>query len=207
MSSLVRVLCLLLLFGPSPAFADQQGSMSSIFLVARKDLSDPNFRDSVVLITHRGSAPVGVIINKPTKFSLGESLPDLDESPVREAKLYFGGPVNAQGVVGVFRAERKPDDSVEMLAGIHMSFSREVLREVLGGKAPANGVRIYAGHASWGPGQLEAEIARGDWHLARADAAAIFATKPETLWTQMERRASASKVRYIQREFRDIPRP
>ena len=198
MSSLIRVLCLLLLLGPSPAFAAEASSMSSIFLVARKDMPDPNFRDSVVLITHRGSAPVGVIINRPTKFSLGESLPDLEESPVREAKLYYGGPVNAQGVVGVFRAERRPDDSVEMLAGVYMSFSKEVLREVLGRKAPANGVRIFAGHASWAPGQLEAEIARGDWHLARADVATIFATKPETLWMQMERRASASKVRYIQ---------
>jgi putative transcriptional regulator len=198
----MRFLCLLLaLIGPA-AFADEASSMSSIFLVARKDLPDPNFRDSVVLITHRGSAPVGVIINKPTKFSLGESLPDLEESPVREAKLYFGGPVNAQGVVGVFRAERRPDDSVEMLAGVYMSFSKEVLREVLGRKAPTNGVRVFAGHASWAPGQLEAEIARGDWHLARADAGTIFATKPETLWTQMERRASASKVRYLQRSTR-----
>src|SRR6185503_17943859 len=141
----MRFLCLLLaLLGPA-AFAEEAGSMSSIFLVARKDLPDPNFRDSVVLITHRGRAPVGVIINKPTKFSLGESLPDLEESPVRDAKLYFGGPVNAQGVVGVFRAERRPEDSVEMLAGIYMSFSREVLRDVLGGKALANGLRGYAG--------------------------------------------------------------
>ncbi len=192
-------LLLLVLLGPAPAFADEASPMSSIFLVARKDMPDPNFRDSVVLITHRGSAPVGVIINKPTKFSLGESLPDLEESPVREAKLYFGGPVNAQGVVGVFRAERRPDDSVEMLAGIYMSFSKEVLREVLGRKAPTNDVRVFAGHASWAPGQLEAEIARGDWHLARADAATIFAAKPEALWTQMERRASASKARFIQR--------
>ena len=197
MSSLIRVLCLLLLLGPSPAFADEASSMSSIFLVARKDLPDPNFRDSVVLITHRGTAPVGVIINKPMKFSLGEALPDLEQSPVREAKLYFGGPVNPQGVVGVFRAERRPEDSLEMLDGIYMSFNRDVLRELLGRKAPANGLRVFAGHASWAPGQLEAEIARGDWHLARADAATIFAMKPESLWPQMERRAAASKVRFI----------
>jgi len=32
----------------------------------------------------------------------------------------------------------------------------------------------YAGYAGWGPGQLEGEIARGDWTLEPASAGAIF---------------------------------
>jgi putative transcriptional regulator len=41
-----------------------------------------------------------------------------------------------------------------------------------------DGLRIIAGHAGWAPGQLEAEIGRGDWTLERADSGAIFNGKP-----------------------------
>ena len=50
---------------PVPA-AEVQAN--AIFLVAKRDLSDPNFRESVVLVTHpREGAPFGVIVNRPQR--------------------------------------------------------------------------------------------------------------------------------------------
>jgi putative transcriptional regulator len=51
---------------------------------------------------------------------------------------------------------------------------------------PTDGLRIYVGHAGWGPGQLEAEIARGDWKLEPADAGAIFNEKSDHPWPEQE---------------------
>ena len=100
-------LCLLLLVSIMPslaAFADDAIREGSIFLVARKDLPDPFFRDSVVLVTHRaGPVPVGVIINRPTGIALSRVVPGLDKLPVQEAKVFFGGPVNPEGLLVVFR--------------------------------------------------------------------------------------------------------
>ena len=191
-------LCLLLLVSILPslaAFADDPVREGSIFLVASRELSDPFFRQTVVLVTHRaGPAPVGVIINRPTGIALSRVVPGLDKPPAQEAKVFFGGPVNPEGLLVVFRDATKPEDAIEVLEGVYLSSGKEALREILSRDKPVKGLRVFAGYAAWAPGQLEAEIARGDWHLVRADAGAIFASKPEALWPELERRASAKPV-------------
>jgi putative transcriptional regulator len=49
-----------------------------------------------------------------------------------------------------------------------------------------DGLRIFMGHSGWGPGQLEAEIARGDWTLGRAESDAIFSGKSQHPWPAPE---------------------
>jgi putative transcriptional regulator len=46
-------------------------------------------------------------------------------------------------------------------------------------------VRVYAGRAEWGPGQLADEIADGDWRLDSARPEDVFADDPESLWQRM----------------------
>jgi len=186
------LLVALLLAIAMPSSGEELGTMGSILLVARRDLPDPFFRDSVVLVTNNaGGAPVGVIINRPTDVPLTKLFPDIERLRVGADKVFFGGPVRRQELVFLFRAAKPPEDAIEVLDGIYLSSSLEVLRDLLGREKPADGLRVFAGYAGWAPGQLEGEIARGDWHLVRADAATLFAKKPETLWQELERRASA----------------
>ena len=177
----------------APAFANEP---KSILLVARKDLPDPNFRDSVVLVLHRGrGGPVGVIINRPTDVQLSQVFADVDALRASQEKLYFGGPVSRAQLNFVFRASSAPEDAVELLDGVYLGSGRELLRTLLARDNPFDGLRVFAGYAGWAPGQLEAEIARGDWHLARAEAKTLFDRKPEGLWRELERRAGATMVR------------
>lgn len=191
---MVRSVCLVLLLGfASPIFGDdaQPANVKSILLVARKDLPDPFFRDSVVLVTRPGGgAPIGVIINKATELPLARVFSDIERLQSREEKVFFGGPVMPEQLVFVFRAAVAPDEAVEVLEGVYMSPNRKVLRELLGRENPLEGLRVFAGFAGWAPGQLESEIARGDWHLAAADARTVLEKKPERLWEELERRAS-----------------
>jgi len=53
---------------------------------------------------------------------------------------------------------------------------------LLGRDKPMDGLRIFIGHSGWAPGQLEAEIARGDWALGPAEPDAIFNGKSEHPW-------------------------
>jgi putative transcriptional regulator len=180
-----------------PTFGDDAPPMKSILLVARKNLPDPYFRDSVVLVTRSGGlVPIGVIINRPTEVPLSRVFPDIERLGSGEEKLFFGGPVMPEHLVVLFRAAVPPTEAIEVLDGVYMSVSGELLRELLGRENPVEGLRVFAGHAGWAPGQLESEVARGDWHLVTADARMVLEMEPEKLWNELERRASATTVRY-----------
>ena len=195
---MARSICLVLLFGFAlPTFGDDAQPMKSILLVARKNLPDPFFRDSVVLVTRSGGlVPIGVIINRPTEVPLSRVFPDIERLGSGEEKLFFGGPVMPEHLVVLFRAAVPPTEAIEVLDGVYMSLSGELLRELLGRENPVEGLRVFAGHAGWAPGQLESEVARGDWHLVTADARMVLEMEPEKLWNELERRASATTVRY-----------
>jgi putative transcriptional regulator len=49
-------------------------------------------------------------------------------------------------------------------------------------------IRVFAGYAGWGPGQLEGEIAAGGWFVVDADAADPLSPAPEELWSAVLRR-------------------
>ena len=193
----MRILFLLAAIWLFPsAFAEEAPGTKSIFLVAKKGMPDPFFGDAVVLVTNAAVAPIGVIINKRLDVPLTKALPDAEKLKDRDDRLYFGGPVQSRDVVYIFRSKEPVENAMRLLDGVYMTGSREILDGLLARDNPMEGLRIYAGHAGWSPGQLEGEIARGDWDLLPADEASIFAAKPENLWVEMRRRVSVTKVRY-----------
>jgi len=180
-----RAVCaFLLLFGTSwPTSADNAKPLTAILLVARAELPDPNFKDSVVLVMNNiGSAPAGVIVNRPTKMAVSRLFPDLERLAQLHDKVYFGGPVEFGSVWFLFRTDTPREHAIQALDGVYVSANRELLRELLGRDKPMDGLRIFIGHSGWAPGQLEAEIARGDWTLAPAEKDAIFNGKSEHPW-------------------------
>ena len=182
---MIRALCafLLLLAMSGPISADNAKPLTTILLVARAELPDPNFKDSVVLVMNNiGPAPAGVIINRPTTIAVSRLFSDLERLAQLDDKLYFGGPVDISSVSFLFRAETPPEHATEVLGGVYFSTNRQLLRKLLGREKPMEGLRIFIGYSGWSPGQLEAEIARGDWTLAPAEAGVIFDRKSEHPW-------------------------
>jgi putative transcriptional regulator len=187
---------LALLWVAAPAQAQAPAKRESILLVADPALLDPNFRETVVLVTrYRGFAgPLGVVINRPTRVPLSQALPDITSLATLDDKVYFGGPVARQALFYVFRADKPPDDAIEVADGVYLDWGAERLKELLSRDKPMEGLRIYAGHAAWSPGQLEAEVARGSWRSARPEDRIIFSARPESVWSELERRARATPV-------------
>ncbi len=186
---MTRALCaFLLLFGISwPTSADDTKPLTTILLVARAELADSNFKDSVVLVMNNiGPAPAGVIINRPTRIAVSRLFPDLERLAQLDDKLYFGGPVETALVSFLFRTDTPPEHATQVLDGVHFSTNGELLRKLLGRDKPMDGLRIFIGHSGWAPGQLEAEIARGDWALAPAETDTIFDRKSEHPWPEQQ---------------------
>jgi putative transcriptional regulator len=158
---------------------------TSILIVARPGLPDPNFRDSVVLVLNNlGPGPAGVILNRPTRIPVSELFPGVEHLSRTDDKLYFGGPLAITSLLFLFRATTPPDDAVRVAEGIYLSADQDLLRKLLSRDKPMEGLRIFVGFSSWGPGQLEGEIARGDWTLAPATPNAILDRKSERSWPE-----------------------
>jgi putative transcriptional regulator len=184
--NMIRTLCgsLLLVATSWLASADTDKPLTTILLVA-KDIRDPNFKDSVVLVMNNiGPAPAGVIINRPTSIAVSRLFPDVERLAQVGDKVYFGGPVEIEMVSFIVRADAAPENATQVVDGVYISTNRALLRKLLGRDKPMEGLRIFIGYSGWGPGQLEAEIARGDWTLAPAEASAIFDGKPEHPWPE-----------------------
>jgi len=178
----------LILFGISLSIsADTTKPLTAILLVAREDLPDPDFKDSVVLVMNNiGPAPAGVIINRPTPISVSHLFPDVERLAKLQDKVYFGGPVQLATLSFLFRADTLPEHAIQVLDGVYVSTNLELLRKLLARDKPMEGLRIFIGHSGWLPGQLEAEIARGDWTLTPAKPDMIFERKSEHPWPEEE---------------------
>ncbi len=186
-----------LLYGPSAQAVDI-GVANGVFLVAKPDMLDPNFRETVVLITEPivGGGPIGVIVNRPLAARVSEALPGAGKVPEQYDQVYAGGPVARNQMLFLVRTAAQPARSLRVLADVYLSGDRELLAQILRGEVKADAFRAYAGYAGWAPGQLENEISRGGWHVVQADADTIFAADASTVWPALIRRVGTRSTEH-----------
>uniref|UniRef100_UPI0034DE006A YqgE/AlgH family protein n=1 Tax=Streptomyces sp. PU-14G TaxID=2800808 RepID=UPI0034DE006A len=54
--------------------------------------------------------------------------------------------------------------------------------------AELGSLRIFAGYAGWGPGQLEKELSEGAWYVVESEPGDVSSPAPERLWRSVLRR-------------------
>jgi putative transcriptional regulator len=179
----VMLACLGLLLGGT---ASAQG----LLLVAKPNMLDGNFNETVVVVTQDiNGAALGVIINRPTPQSLAGLLPNNEKLKRFTDPLYFGGPVEEGGLFAVYQVDgpgqgdMKLGQAYALLPGVNLALHPEAV-ETLMEKPPAK-IRFYAGYAGWQPGQLRAEIERGAWYVMDADATTLFRSDTSKLWSEL----------------------
>lgn len=166
------------------------------FLIASRNLIDPNFSETVVLLlAHDARGAMGVIINRPTAARMASALPDIEELRDRPDRVYLGGPVAEDLMLILIRSATRPESSRPIFADVYTTGSLAALRKALAKRGKANRLRSYVGHAGWGAAQLDREIARGDWYVTSADAATIFDTTPSEIWPKLIDRFSGQWTR------------
>jgi putative transcriptional regulator len=177
-----------------PATAEDAQPVTTLLLVARPELRDPNFKHSVVLVMNNvAPAPAGVILNRPTRIAVSRLFSDVPGLSKLDDKLYFGGPVAIEAVSFLFRAATPPERATRVIDGVYFSTDRALLIKLLDREKPMDGLRIFIGFSGWAPGQLEAEIERGDWTLAPAAPDAIFGGRDEHPWPERSEPDSAHR--------------
>lgn len=164
----------------------QNGRVDSLkgkLLLASPALEDPNFVRSVVLIAeHDDEGAMGLVLNRPAEVTVGDSAPELEELVDAREPLYVGGPVQPTAVI-VLAAFTDPgaagllisDDVGFLSAQIDLADSRDATHHA----------RVFAGHAGWGPGQLDEELEREDWIVETPRPDELFSSEPDGLWSQV----------------------
>ena len=170
---------LLVLLFSTPAMA--QETPNAILLIAKPSLLDPNFRETVVLVTQAADAStIGVILNRPSAA----------KHPQTGDPLYFGGPVMREVIVALFRAEQAPAASAfPVLKGIYLTMHPQLIEPLLAQRA--DNYRLYSGFSGWAPGQLESEMQRDGWYLLPASAELVFRKHTAGMWQELVRKARA----------------
>lgn len=185
-----------------PQSRDPARLRAGIFLYASPSIGDPRFVQTIVLLLDHGrGGSLGVVINQPSETSLRKVLPDVPEARRLEVPVYWGGPVQPEGVTVLLRNPRRPGGSTRVLPEVYRTTELEALREALEDQRPDRQVRVYSGYAGWSPGQLEKEVRLGAWLLDRADADEVFTLDPEPLWE----RVHAIMRRLEARQGRPVP--
>jgi putative transcriptional regulator len=152
-------------------------SLRGSLLIAAPQLLDPNIRRTVVLVADHGDeGAMGVILNRPSGMTVADAAPDLEPLIGPDAPIFAGGPV--QPTSGVVLAEVAEADE-PVFGDIVLVPGLGELADVIDG---AGSIRVFAGYAGWGPGQLDDELGREDWILAPAQAGDVFSEQPEALW-------------------------
>ncbi|RBG11793.1 YqgE/AlgH family protein, partial [Xanthomonas oryzae pv. oryzae] len=160
--------------------------LANQLLIALPALSDPTFSRSVALICqHDENGAMGVLVNRPSEYTLGEVLSqmgiDTDDEPLREQIVLSGGPVHPERGFVIHDDAREWDSSLEVGQGVFLTTSRDILEAMAAGNGPRN-VLVALGCAGWGAGQLEFELGENSWLTAPSDANVLFATALEDRW-------------------------
>jgi putative transcriptional regulator len=162
-------------------------SLKGKLLIASPSIHDPNFRRTVIYMTEHGEdGAMGLVLNRAAQTTVSEAVPELAWLADESAIVHVGGPVAAQSVVVL--AEFLDPSRSALLVEDDLGF---VPAEIDDPGELAEGLRrrrVFAGHAGWGPGQLEGEMQEESWIVGDALREDVFTDDPEDLWSAVLRR-------------------
>lgn len=165
-------------------------SLAGQLLLASPALLDPNFERTVVLIgVHSADGAMGVVLNRPSQSTIGDAAPQLEEAVGGSDPVYVGGPVQPGSIVFLAEFADPSPAGLIVLGRIGFPAPDADLDELA---RATDRVRVFAGFAGWGEGQLEAEIERGDWIAQAALPEDVFTDAPEELWSSVLTRKGGS---------------
>ncbi|MGI8593849.1 MAG: YqgE/AlgH family protein [Solirubrobacteraceae bacterium] len=153
-------------------------------LVAAPDLLDPSFQRTVVLVAeHTEEGAMGVVLNRPSGTTVGEASPDLAALAEADDYVHVGGPMQPNGVIVLAEFDDPVLAASIVLGDVGFVSAGSDLDEVA---RDVRRTRVFAGHAGWGPGQLDSELEDEGWIVVEAPRPdELFTEDPESLWSEV----------------------
>ena len=147
-------------------------------------MNDPIFTKSLIYMCENNpEGSLGLIINKPMVSQNAEDI--LQKTGLEEIhpalKVYFGGPVNIEMGFILHDIGYEIEGTLTVSNAVALTSNKQILSDLKAGGGPEQ-FRFSMGYTGWGQGQLEREIANGDWLLMPADVDFIFSVPDIDKW-------------------------
>ena len=164
----------------------QPTPLANRLLIALPTLLDPHFARSVTLVfQHDGEGAMGVIVNRPSEFTLGDVLEQMGIEATNEALrsqvVLSGGPVHPERGFVLHDGGDGWDSTLAISDRLYVTTSRDILEAMAGGSGPQHAV-VALGCAGWGAGQLEHELTEDGWLSVPVDNELLFETPLDARW-------------------------
>jgi len=164
-------------------------SVKDYFLVATKKMTDPRFKNTVIIMLENDEKGAwGIVINKPlTSIPLGSLIYKSRDATNKQKELYnvkipvyWGGPVNESKILILHSQEYKNETTINF-QNISISSDYNILFEIANNKGPKKNL-VIVGFSSWGEGQLEGEMEKEGWNLSEINLNLIFEMDNAEKW-------------------------
>jgi putative transcriptional regulator len=183
MRALRLLLCTILFCAAAwPALGQEQ---DAVLLVAHPQFRDLDYRQTVLIAAPApNGGHVGVILNRPTRRSLGSLFPEHAPSKKVVDPVYYGGPFSRGALVALVKADGTPGTgSVPLMKQLYMAFRTNTIDHII--EETPNEARYYVGYVGWRPGERRAEIDKGLWSVDNADVDVVFRKDTDGLWEEL----------------------
>jgi putative transcriptional regulator len=158
-------------------------SLRGKLLIAAPSLYDYFRRAVVLVLEHNDEGAMGVVLNRTSETPVADAVPVLAGLADQDELVHLGGPVSPEAVVALGDFEDPSEAGAPVVGSLGLldpDRSHESLRRL----------RVYAGYAGWGAGQLEAELEEKAWIVEPASPEDPFGE--EDIWsTALERKGGS----------------
>ncbi len=163
-------------------------------LLSEPLMGDYFFGRSVVLLAeHNEEGSFGAILNKPVSANFNDVVKGFPEF---DAPMYLGGPVDTENLFYIHTKGDQLGDSLEIINGLYWGGDLEALKEMMLLKAISpEDIRFFIGYSGWTANQLDSELKKNSWIIAKATKEYVMDIKPVTMWETLVNKMG-EKYRY-----------
>jgi putative transcriptional regulator len=159
---------------------DAKLNKGKILIAEPAILNDSSFNRSVILLTeHNEEGSVGFILNKPSKYTIVDLIPEIDSDHI----VYNGGPVSMDNLYFIHSVPELIPNSVQIDDGIFWAGDFEMVKSLLINKTISpNQIRFFLGYTGWSANQLKDEMKTTSWMLKKNEYHNILSVSTPSFW-------------------------
>jgi putative AlgH/UPF0301 family transcriptional regulator len=144
--------------------------MGSILTATKKLDTVVPFDNARVLIVSADSQEgfIGIIMNKQLSWGVFKNL-DSSMEPIKQAPLFYGGPVVVQGYHLVSLSKVAFEGYIQVIPGVfygNIIATGRVITLIKSGDQSVDELWFFLGYSGWGYSQLFDELTDGAWHVS-----------------------------------------